>query len=141
MRKLFVVTIVVLALTGAVAQLNRTWLPEHGSGSRMAKSLRKPHGADQTSKLRTVIVGSTAELGSNDGTLLVGYETGPKAPSSAQFGEVITDENCQPDAHGVSHCRNNIRMKNGAIIRVQHAHRMHEVPCLLPGERVRLRAA
>jgi hypothetical protein len=133
MRHLLVVTIIVAALAGAVVQLNR-----NGQSERVAATASSDAPA---SELRLVIVGSKAKLGDNDGTLRVGYERGPRAPAREQFAEVVTDENCEPDAEGVSHCSNNIKLKNGKILRVQHAHRMHEVPCLVPGEKVRLRAA
>lgn len=90
---------------------------------------------------RTVLVANEPELGTNDGSLTVGYERGTKPPSSETDAVVVTDENCTPDAEGVSHCRNEIRMANGKTVRVQHDHRMHEVPCLVPGEKVRLRSA
>jgi hypothetical protein len=90
---------------------------------------------------RTVLVANEPELGTNDGSLTVGYERGTKPPSSETDAVVVTDENCTPDAKGVSHCRNEIRMASGKTVRVQHDHRMHEVPCLVPGEKVRLRSA
>ena len=90
---------------------------------------------------RTVLVASEPELATNDGTLTVGFERGMKPPASETDAVVVTDENCTPDADGVSHCRNEIRMANGKTVRVQHDHRMHEVPCLVPGEKVRLRSA
>jgi len=52
---------------------------------------------------------------------------------------VVTDENCQPDQHGVSHCLNRVAYQSAqgigeAVLR--HNHRMTEVPCLAPGETV-----
>jgi hypothetical protein len=55
------------------------------------------------------------------------------------MGVVLTDEQCQPDAAGVSHCLNTIRLTSGQTIAVRHPHRMSEVPCLAPGERVTVR--
>ena len=54
---------------------------------------------------------------------------------------VLTDEDCAPDRHGVSHCRNKLRLPNGKTITVRHPHRMHDVPCMTPGETVRVRRA
>jgi hypothetical protein len=52
---------------------------------------------------------------------------------------VLTDENCQPDQQGVSHCLNRVTYQSAqgmgeAVLR--HNHRMSEVPCLAPGETV-----
>lgn len=88
-----------------------------------------------------LIVSAKPKLGLDEGMLTVGYERGSRPPATGTRGVVVTDENCAPDADGVSHCRNDIRMANGKTVRVQHDHRMHEVPCLVPGERVRLHAA
>ncbi|MEO6867133.1 MAG: hypothetical protein ABI200_03850 [Gaiellales bacterium] len=141
MRTLLVVSIIVLALIGAVAQRNRSEPPTRNPASSTTTPKDASHTRDSQAQLRTVIVGAKAKVGVNDGTMRVAYERGATAPSSAQVGEVVTDENCEPDAEGVSHCRNNIRLKSGKTIRVQHAHKMHDVPCLVPGERVQIRAA
>jgi len=54
---------------------------------------------------------------------------------------VLTDEDCAPDVQGVSHCRNALRLPGGDTIEVRHPHRMHDVPCMTPGEIVRVRRA
>lgn len=59
-------------------------------------------------------------------------------PASATPATVLTDENCTPDASGVSHCTNRLRMDDGSELTVVHSHRMGDVPCLSPGERVRV---
>ena len=58
----------------------------------------------------------------------------------AATATVLTDENCQPDAAGVSHCINRLRAPGGVRVVVRHNHRMREVRCLAPGEQVELRA-
>jgi hypothetical protein len=62
-------------------------------------------------------------------------------PSRSMAGTVMTDENCEPDADGVSHCTNAIRLASGHSLVVRHSHRMVEVPCLAPGENVVVRGA
>jgi hypothetical protein len=47
---------------------------------------------------------------------------------------VLTDTRCNPDAMGVSHCLNRIRLASGKTILVVHNHRMMDMPCLSPGE-------
>ena len=51
---------------------------------------------------------------------------------------VLTDRRCNPDAHGVSHCLNRMRLANGTVVTVVHDHRMMDMPCLSPGEHVTL---
>lgn len=57
---------------------------------------------------------------------------------SADGAVVLTDENCAPDALGVSHCLNRLRLPSGAELVVRHPHDMMDIPCLEPGESVRL---
>ncbi len=58
-------------------------------------------------------------------------------PPAAAEARVLTDEDCAPDAAGVSHCLNRLDV-DGSEVAVRHSHRMHEVACLRPGETVRL---
>lgn len=59
-------------------------------------------------------------------------------PAAATQATVLSDEECQPDARGVSHCLNRLRLWDGSEIQLRHPHVMTKVPCLAPGERVRL---
>ena len=59
-------------------------------------------------------------------------------PTTAVQATVVTDEQCQPDASGISHCLNRLRLADGSEIQVRHPHNMHMVACLAPGETVRL---
>lgn len=61
-----------------------------------------------------------------------------KLPSRQVTGTVLTDENCEPDATGLSRCRNELELPNGRKLTVRHPHRMHDVPCMTPGETVRV---
>jgi hypothetical protein len=51
---------------------------------------------------------------------------------------VLTDIRCTPDAQGMSHCLNRMRLADGTVVTVQHDHRMMDMPCLSPGEHVTL---
>jgi len=62
-------------------------------------------------------------------------------PARSTTATVLSDEDCTPDAEGVSHCRNRLRLAGGRRIEVRHPHRMHEVPCMTPGETVRVHRA
>lgn len=61
-------------------------------------------------------------------------------PSGVDRLTVLTDENCAPDADGVSHCLNRVRFTGptGAGEPLRHYHRMAEESCLTPGETVTL---
>jgi len=94
-------------------------------------------------QLRTVAVYSTADepSPSTPGSVIrVKIERG-KLPQGQSRGTVVTDENCEPDADGISHCLNRIRFDGGESIEVRHPHDMSKVACLAPGERVEVRSA
>lgn len=63
---------------------------------------------------------------------------GGTMPSATVQATVLSDEECQPDAQGVSHCLNRLRLADGSEIQVRHPHDMTVVPCLAPGEHVTL---
>lgn len=104
-------------------------LASGGSGS-LAK-----HTVAADAPRRTLVVGERSKVSEPGASLTVGLLRGA-APEGRQQATVTSDENCQPDDEGVSHCRNNIRLAGGEVIRVEHAHDMRVVPCLAPGEKV-----
>lgn len=59
-------------------------------------------------------------------------------PAGATAATVTSDEDCAPDARGVSHCLNRLLLPGGRKLVVRHPHRMAEVPCMTPDERVRI---
>jgi hypothetical protein len=77
-----------------------------------------------------------AHVSRNQDPMLVQLEIGT-IPQDATNITVLTDENCQPDADGVSHCLNRIRYETAGgagEAALRHHHRMTEEPCLTPGE-------
>ena len=60
------------------------------------------------------------------------------APTMTTSAVVLTDSNCTPDEQGISHCSNALRLADGHVITVRHDHDMRMVPCLAPGESIRL---
>jgi hypothetical protein len=64
--------------------------------------------------------------------------TAGRLPSGVVDATVLTDEDCEADATGVSHCRNELKLPSGRTFTVKHPHRMHDVPCMTPGETVRV---
>jgi hypothetical protein len=59
-------------------------------------------------------------------------------PDRPVMAEVLTDTNCEPDAEMISRCRNVVRLADGRQMVLRHPHDMTKIPCLGPGERVRL---
>lgn len=60
------------------------------------------------------------------------------AAGERALGIVKSDTNCDPDAQGLSHCRNAIELSNGTRITVIDTHQMMRNRCLSPGERITL---
>jgi hypothetical protein len=96
-----------------------------------------PHYPSVGSGVRTVDVAAagTTEVSPPGGPLTASYLSGTM-PAGPMMATVLSDANCAPDADGVSHCLNRLRLDSGAELTVRHNHRMTEVPCLAPGERV-----
>jgi len=72
--------------------------------------------------------------------VLVQLESG-EIPDGVTRLTVLTDENCQPDADGVSHCRNRVAFETATgpgEAALRHHHRMSEEPCLAPGQTIEL---
>lgn len=53
-------------------------------------------------------------------------------------GMVLSDTNCEPDAQGLNHCRNGIRLADGTVFNAIDNHMMSRFRCLQPGETVLL---
>lgn len=62
-------------------------------------------------------------------------------PATALEARVLSDEECEPDAAGISRCLNRLLMPSGDTLVVRHPHNMQDVPCLSPGEKVQVVAA
>ena len=59
-------------------------------------------------------------------------------PDRPMMAEVVTDTDCAPDAQMISRCRNVMRLADGRQIVLRHPHDMTRIPCLAPGEHVRV---
>lgn len=134
-----VAAILVLALAGCGG----------GNGSTASTASSSPAGEEEaaggetaTSETRrTVLVYDHEPKPSPSPVHLnAGLEKGT-LPHKPVVATVLTDENCAPDAQGISHCRNVVRLPGGDKIVLRHPHAMMEVPCLEPGEKVLLRRA
>lgn len=96
----------------------------------------------QTATLRQVVITTDAQVSRGQGPVLV-QMAGGTIPAGVTQLTVLTDENCAPDAEGVSHCLNRVRFtspQGTGEAMLRHHHRMAEEPCLAPGETVVLAA-
>jgi len=90
---------------------------------------------------RTVIVYNDVPPPSPSQVVLhAGLEEG-QLPAGPVTATILTDEECEPDAQGISHCRNEAQLPSGKTVVLRHLHNMMEVECLAPGEEVVLRRA
>jgi hypothetical protein len=107
-----------------------------GHASRSHAVAVDPHGLALPAE-RHVRVSRSMPSPSNSDGLHAKLVSGTM-PTAAVEATVLTDEECQPDNRGLSHCLNRVRLQNGSEILLRHPHHMKMVPCLAPGEHVRL---
>jgi hypothetical protein len=88
--------------------------------------------------VRTVAVSRTMPMPSAHERRLSAMLEHGTMPDRPMMAEVMTDTNCAPDAQMISRCRNVMRLAGGRQIVLRHPHDMTKIPCLAPGERVRL---
>ncbi len=99
-------------------------------------------GGPSGGQLRTVLIYRTSKPEpSTPGPVMRAKLVHGRLPNSDTTATVLTDEDCAPDAAGLSRCLNKLRLSNGRVLTLRHPHRMASVPCMTPGERVRTRAA
>ncbi|MBB4120595.1 hypothetical protein [Martelella radicis] len=55
---------------------------------------------------------------------------------AAIAGTILSDTDCAPDADGINHCKNEIRLEDGSALKGINNHRMSVNRCLKPGETV-----
>lgn len=115
--------------------------PDHGGAASQATPAEEAT-AGASAAARTVLVSrGRMPAVSQPGSPLHALRFSGPVPSRPSAATVVTDEDCSPDGEGVSHCLNQIRLVGGQTLTVRHPHRMMEVPCLSPGERVIVRPA
>lgn len=94
----------------------------------------------QTSSARQLAFSEQPIVSKGSGPVVVQLVSGA-IPADVAGVTVLTDENCQPDQDGVSHCLNRIQFtssQGSGEATVQHHHRMAEESCLTPGETLTL---
>lgn len=107
-----------------------------GRGSQSPSLAVDPHGTALPAERNVTLSRSMPTPSGFDG--LHAKLVSGRMPASPVTATVLTDEQCQPDAQGISHCLNRMRLADGTELEVRHPHDMTKVPCLAPGEQVRL---
>ena len=127
-RLLIAAFVGLLVLGGSAFALGRSTQPDQAAVD--------PHGTALPAERRVQLSRVMPSPSDFDGlhAKLIGG-TMPTAPTQAT---VLTDEQCEPDDLGISHCLNRLRLPDGSEIQVRHPHNMDAVPCLAPGENVQL---
>jgi hypothetical protein len=138
-------SLLIAALAAAVFVLALAGCGEGNSGPASTASSTTAAGAEAgttTAQARRTITVYNHEPAPSPSPvkLNAGLEKG-KLPDGRVAGTVLTDEDCAPDAEGISHCRNVVRLANGSKVVLRHPHAMMEVQCLEPGEKVLLHRA
>lgn len=87
---------------------------------------------------RTVLVSRSMPLPSAHVRRLSAMLEQGAMPVRPVTAEVLTDTDCTPDAWMISRCRNVVRLASGRELVLRHPHDMSRIPCLAPGERIRL---
>jgi hypothetical protein len=96
------------------------------------------HSAVVPETARTVSVSAAMPLPSAHARRLSAMLESGAMPDGPMMAEVLSDTDCTPDEQMVSRCRNEMQLANGDKVVVRHPHDMRDVPCLAPGEHVRL---
>lgn len=133
-----------LALTVAVAGALITSMGDSDQPGRAGTPPRPAHATAHAAPaaIRTLAVSTGSEpRPSAAGAAMHGVRISGAIPIKEVVATVLSDEDCTPDDAGVSHCRNTVRLPNGKTLTVKHPHRMADVPCMTPGERVRVTRA
>jgi hypothetical protein len=123
---------VLIAATGVLALRGGGEAPDSSPPSASEHPVAIPSSA------RTVLVSRAMPMPSAHSRRLSAMLEEGAMPHRPMMAEVMTDSDCMPDAQMISRCRNLIRLPDGRRIVLRHPHDMSDVPCLAPGERVRL---
>ena len=135
MRARWFVVLSLLVLAGAL--IGSASLRGHAAPESSPRYVQE-HPTAIPASVRTVSISRTMPMPSAHARRLSSMLEGGRMPGGPTTGEVLSDTDCTPDANSISHCRNEVRLPGGATVVLRHPHRMANVPCLAPGETVRL---
>lgn len=112
-----------------------------GGGDRPSQpgSADEPTGAPQPEPRAVLVTDDRMPQPSPSGSALNALLISGSLPARPSVARVLTDEDCAPDERGISRCLNRVRLAGGETLNLRHPHRMMEVPCLSPGERIAIR--
>ena len=134
------VALVVALATGAGRRDPRPSAPVTQTGHADGRAVDAAHQPPAFTRTLAVYTDAEPAPSARPGRMRALLTKG-KLPAEVVEATVLTDEDCAADDEGVSHCRNRLRLPNGRTLTVRHPHRMRDVPCMTPGETVRLRRA
>lgn len=131
MRLLLALALVVSAAVGGSLLYDRATAPD-------APAYVAEHPVTVPESPRTVSLSASMPLPSAGERNLSAMVAEGEMPSGPTTGEVLTDTECTPDEAMISRCRNEVLLPGGGTVVLRHPHDMTKVPCLAPGEQVRL---
>lgn len=134
MRIALVIAVAAVAATAVVA----AGVLARGGSDGATLAPVSEHAVPVPSEARDVLVSRAMPLPSAHARRLSAMLERGAMPARPVSAEVLTDTECEPDAELVSRCRNEVRLGDGRVLVLRHPHRMSDVPCLAPGEAVRL---
>jgi hypothetical protein len=140
MRRRLFIAVAALALVAAAWSALALRDESGGSAASSASPTARAseHPVEVPVAARTVVVSRTMPMPSAHARRLSTMLEHGTMPAHPMMAEVLTDSECTPDAQMISRCRNLVRLADGREIVLRHPHDMSKVPCLAPGERVRL---
>ena len=125
-----------IAIAAAVAGVLALGGREEGASNAPASASEHPIAVPAAA--RTVMISRAMPMPSAQERRLSAMLEKGTMPDRPMMAEVMTDSDCAPDARMISRCRNVVRLASGRQIVLRHPHDMTTIPCLAPGERVRL---
>ena len=136
MRLRLLLPLAAIAIAAAVSGVLA--LGGHEEAGRNSPTYASEHPTVVPAAARTVMVSRAMPMPSAHERRLSAMLEEGTMPDRQMMAEVMTDSECAPDARMISRCRNVVRLTSGREIVLRHPHDMTTIPCLAPGERVRL---
>ena len=136
-RSRFHLLAALVAIAAAVAVLGALTIPGRDDAGRTTSAVSE-HPVAVPATTRTVLVSRAMPMPSAHARRLSAMLEDGAMPQGPTMADVMSDTQCTPDAEMISRCRNVVRLPDGTQAVLRHPHDMTKIPCLAPGERVRL---
>jgi hypothetical protein len=138
-RLAFTLALAALAVALVAAAAALTLLDRNPAAAPpAAPAFVSEHPVAVPEELRTVAVSTAMPMPSAAQRRLSAMLEEGAMPARPMMATVVTDTDCVPDEEMISRCRNEMLLEDGSTIVLRHPHDMTDVPCLAPGEQVRL---